>query len=383
MQPLVPRPSIYKSTATYLDWKQSRYKQAKPYDLPTSYSRRVIKIKKRTGPRYAEWTADTNAHDEADWPMYDETSFAYNKAYDRFVNKVGSQAASLGALFTAERREAFNMVTDLTQRALQSGLAAKRGDYLGVLRILKMSPPTVKVTRTIPARKRAARRKRVTQTYFKMPDKRLVAKNAGSSWLLWSYGISPLLGDIDTSTEVFIRGLPVSTFVRSRADQPFSTVYKRDNSLEYSRVSYVGFVRSRINAEVTVSNPDLWLLNQLGLINPLSWANEAVPFSFVIDWASNWSSVINSLTDFVGLTLKNSTVSYEYEAKDVRTYIARYVDPHETSVLERDFYLYTRSVAPVGPPTLRFRYERFEWQRALNAISLLVGFLPHKLNNRS
>lgn len=126
---------------------------------------------------------------------------------------------------------------------------------------------------------------------------------------------------------------------------------------------------------VKVTNHDLWLANQLGLVNPLQFVNEAIPFSFVVDWASNWSSVINSLTDFVGLSLTQSSTSSKIALTE--RYVTFNNPPYNPNYGEysRDFLLFSRD-AGITKPTFQFRYERFSWQRALNAISLLVGFLP-------
>lgn len=373
MQPVTSQPNILIRTATFLDYQTGRTKQAKPYNAPTNYQRRVIRIKVRSGLLYEGWTSDTNMYIESG--LGKEQAFAYNKAYARFVSELGSQSASLGATLTAERREAFDMITDLLARALRATRAAKRGDILSVLRELRLSPPTVVVTRTYP-RKRGIGRRRVRLSYYKMPDRRLVAKRASSSWLLWSYGISPLLGDIDNATKAFIGDIPQQLKLTKSATEKFNYQSVYNDYLETRLTSYSGQVRSKLTATIGVSNPDLWLLNQLGLINPLQWLNEAVPFSFVIDWASNWSSVINSLTEFLGLSLTNTVVSNKYSVDDKRYHLAKYRNPPHTSVLQRTAQYYERYSKSLTPPTLRFRYERFEWQRGLNAVSLLVGMLP-------
>lgn len=224
---------------------------------------------------------------------------------------------------------------------------------------------------------------RVSQISYRMPDGRMVAKKASSAWLLWSYGVSPLLSDIQNATEIFLREVPAGVPIRARAVVPVKVRSQNEGGGTRQIITYNGSIKVGIDAYVVCENYDLWLLNQLGLVNPLQWANEAVPFSFVIDWASNWSSVINSLTDFVGLTFTRSSNSTKMELVD--TYQNIILPPYEPVPTElgsytRRFDYFVRSVG-VPRPKLVFKYETFEWRRALNAISLLVGFLPNKHKN--
>jgi hypothetical protein len=60
-----------------------------------------------------------------------------------------------------------------------------------------------------------------------------------------------------------------------------------------------------MSATVQVTNPNMFLANQLGFLNPALVAWELVPFSFVVDWFVNVGAVISSMTDFMGCTLKD------------------------------------------------------------------------------
>lgn len=216
-----------------------------------------------------------------------------------------------------------------------------------------------------------------------MPDGRSVIKAAGSAWLLWSYGVSPLLSDIQNATEIFIRDVPDGVPIYARATVPVKVQSQSEGGGTRQIITYDGSIKVGINAYVVCENYDLWLLNQLGLVNPLQWLNEAIPFSFVVDWASNWSSVINSLTDFVGLTFTRSSTSTKMELVDTYKNITLppYVPvPTEHGSYTRRYDYFVRSVG-IPRPKLVFKYETFEWRRALNAISLLVGFLPNKHKN--
>lgn len=372
----LPR-KLIAETDTYLDDQAERWANSvRPYKQPLNYERFVSLVTEKTGP-YVSFGPRSRLPVVKDSRLRKYYQYAYNKAYDRFVGKLGD-SSSFGATVTAERRESFGMITMLATNALRAGRCAKRGDILGVLHNLGFNPPLKQVTRTYP-RKRG-KRVRVKEEYYRMPDGRMVVKAAGSSWLLYSYGIAPLLSDIQNATEVFVRDQPNSTVIKSGATERYNlaaTIGDTRPDNQWTRQEERGSVRVGITGSVSVSNSDIWLATQLGLTNPLQWLNEAVPFSFVIDWFSNWSSVINSLSDFGGLTITNSCHSSKgLHAYSFRQTVTLYNGSYKHIGSFTGTHIHFQRTTGIAAPKLVFRYERFEWRRALNAISLLVGFLP-------
>lgn len=372
----LPR-KLLAETETFVDDQAERWANAvKPYTQPLNYERFVSRVTEKTGP-YWSFGPRSILPVVKDSRLRKYYQYAYNKAYDRFVGKLGD-SSSFGATLTAERRESFEMITMLATQMLRAGLCAKRGDILGVLHNLGFKPPLKQVTRTY-SRKRG-KRVRITEEYYRMPDGRVVIKAAGSSWLLYSYGIAPLLSDIQNATQVFVRDQPNSTVVKAGATERYNLVATLGDTSagnQWTRREEIGSVRVGITGSVSVVNSDVWLATQLGLTNPLQWLNEAVPFSFVIDWFSNWSSVINSLSDFGGLSITDSCNS----SKGIHTYsfkqkVTEYDKSHTLIGSLTGWHVHFQRNTGIPAPKLVFRYERFEWQRGLNAISLLVGFLP-------
>jgi hypothetical protein len=142
-----------------------------------------------------------------------------------------------------------------------------------------------------------------------------------------------------------------------------------------------------MGAEFTVNNPNTLLMNQMGFINPASIAWEAVPFSFVVDWFANVGQVLNSATDFVGLSMKNPfTTKFQHIVQDVvaaGTYPVYYNYPHVHSVLEwitlyiakyESVYV-TRTTSITGPVLALKPFKGFSPIRGLTAASLLVQTL--------
>lgn len=377
MLPLVYLPDVtVLATKFAYDRKTFRSKQVKPYDLPTDYRRKARFLTELSGT-YAWYSADVNYNFEEDPNVNTLRQYAYNKAYERFVSKLGDNS-QFGATLTAERRETLGMITKFVMQGFRAGRCAKRGDILGVLHNLGFNPPLKQVTRTYRRKRRG--RIRISQEYYRMPDGKLVLKSAASSWLLWSYGISPLIDDLHNGAKSLVQEVPVSLPIRGQKTEVFDDMRVSEGGGTRHRNNWSGRVRVLISAEVSVSNPDLFLANQLGLTNPMQWLNEAIPFSFVADWCSNWSSVLMSLTDFMGVDLKKQCISTKYSInQDFTQYTLPPYVPATQVVgrLKSENILYERFQVPIQRPKLMFRYERFEVRRALNAISLLVGLLPH------
>lgn len=298
--------------------------------------------------------------------LRDEVS---NRAYNKAIGELGD-GSSFGATLTAERKETWGTVVDLITRAALAAKAVKSGKLPQAAKILGIPYREEVVSRQVHTRRRNGKRKRtitVRNRYLRLPDGRRVLKTTASGWLLWSYGVKPLAEDIYNGMDVLQRPIPTLDIVKVKATGNRSGQYANGKEFSSTTISLsVGY-----SFKATVENPNLWLANKLGLINPAQWVLEAIPFSFVVDWFSNLSDVVNHFTDFAGLTITDQWVTTL--VKRNYTYLNGNWDPpgsHTGSSVH-----YTRRQASLTPK-LRFAYERFGWQRGANAISLLLGFLP-------
>lgn len=338
------------------------YRQKQPYNVPTQY---VSAEYKGTGFMDA---------DAWGWTALSYGTSATNQARAMFVNKLGD-SSSFGATLTAELRETQNLVVGGITKLLQAARAVKRLRFIEAATLLGL-PYTEKLVKKvhyryeIVSKKNGLGRRRVRHRVVTYQSKmdwgtgRLHAKTLASGWLMWSYGVKPLATDIHNAMQVLTRELPTTKVIGRGRQTTKWTATLGPTTFVHRRAE----VRVKFQAYVRANNPNLWLANQLGLVNPVQWLNEAIPFSFVLDWFSNLSQVISQMTDFVGLdVLDPCTVTIgignESQIQNGRT--------------EYDIQ-HVRVVRSLTVPTakLTFAYERFYWQRGLNAISLLVGFLP-------
>lgn len=347
------------------------YNQSRPYNLDTP-----VIIQTFTGDGNVAADAWDWRLDDPRWGNFPDLKQATsNLAYKRLVGKLGD-SSSFGATLTAERKETFGMIVGTITRAALAAKAVTRLDLAKAANLLGIPyrERTIRTRRYTHRKDGSIRRTIVSRKrVFTLPTGREVQKTLANGWLMYSYGVKPLMGDLYNGMDVLQRPFPF-TRVRGSAEAKgengwFTTgTYVSQKSRKLS-VSY------RCSCEVSVENPNLWLANKMGLVNPVQWINEAIPFSFVVDWFSNLSDVIMSSTDFVGLTVRNPRticVFTQFES----TFGSGPFGKNPSSswkkavTFRRDLSLVT--------PQLRFAYERFEWQRGLNAISLLTQFLPTK-----
>lgn len=349
------------------------FRQKPPYDVDTQLDSYTYKLLSGTWANADDWSWNDDSNRGGC------LTAARNKARAKFVGKLGD-SSSFGATATAERKETWQTVVMLITKA---GVAAKqvsRLDFLGAARTLGLPFRERTVTRVRYRRggdaviyvngkpKRRGRRYVSRQRQMNW-GQGWYLKTAANGWLLWSYGVKPLMQDIYNGMDVLQRPMPES---RVRGSGRAKTVESRYSGGTYwVRYTYEFEASIRCSADVRVNNPNLWLCNQLGLINPVQWINEAIPFSFVVDWFSNLSQVISQMTDFVGLEISHPLTTQLCTCRETKTnYDVPYNYVKEAKIFRR--------VISIPTAKLQFAYERFEWQRGLNAISLLIGFLPKR-----
>lgn len=126
--------------------------------------------------------------------------------------------------------------------------------------------------------------------------KRYYSKKTSELYLEGVFGWLPLIDDIWKAYNVLQTTYPTSRVHSSGRASNFSM-----KSSSTYRFSVHHKVSVRAAATVRVNNLNLALLNQLGLLNPAAIAWDAVPYSFVLNWFIPVGTMLNSLTDFVGL----------------------------------------------------------------------------------
>lgn len=178
--------------------------------------------------------------------------------------------------------------------------------------------------------------------------------------------------DIHNACMTVIQGASQTAWVKGSSSSNFADRaafwYGSYGGLTTARTAQLRVTRS---AGVRVVNPNGWLLERAGLINPVAVAWDLVPWSFVVNMFSNVGGLVNSITDFYGLEFVNSSTTYSARVQ----YDARYYDDRSqmTSLMVSNARYKYRVGRADAPPPLIWKVPDLNWGTAAMAASLAVG----------
>jgi hypothetical protein len=345
------------STDEYM-WARG-FKQASPHTLVLSYERRGGTSTRKGNPLPSnELTWDFLATMSGSW------THLSNAAYDGLKNKIHDQANM--AVNLAEMSQSYSMIRSRTLQLLKFGAAINRFDFLTAARTLRMS--------TVP--------KRVS-----------VKRSASNNYLEYHFGWAPLIGDIHSAIDILqnpIKDHHVSVVTKDSLPTVYATPYSAGTNPSASGgnatawESYRRYTMEKafhMGVEVAVTNPNLHLANQMGLVNPAVFLYERIPFSFVADWFFNVEQCLSSFTDFYGLTLKNAwntqVVKGTFASKNWSTsrywsgtaWVSYVVADQQAN---SSFHHMKRSSGLINPVFSARPWKPWGMRRAAAAVSLLV-----------
>lgn len=270
----------------------------------------------------------------------------YNKAYAKFVDQLA--AASQWGVNLVEGKQSIGMIANRVMQLVRFTRKLNRFDFPGAASELKkgLEPPK---------------------------GLKPGAKYFANNWLEYHFGWEPLIKDIGAAIETIQQPHPEPLYILAKAHS--NEQWKIDDgAVFWSRNRYSYDTWCRIAAWVTVENPNLFLANQLGFVNPLSVAWELVPFSFVVDWFANVGQVLNSLTDFYGLTISGDYHSTKQVA-DLTQQNKSYDTFQQRDIVRttewKSVYV-TRQLGIPGPTLTVKPFKGLSPTRGLTAISLLL-----------
>lgn len=245
------------------------------------------------------------------------TSAVYpdNAAYGKFMGKLKYGSGNLG-ITVAEWRSSSDMVVKRLRgfsRILDH--AAKRVvENPKLLRDIRRKGVLAKDV--IPVwmedgtiRRTTKLRKKPTKNQWSKLWNKGTPTSLANDTLEWKFGWSPLIEDMQAFTTTIVQHAIPDTWVRGGHKTPCSTTTGYSSTYEAGWANYMGICRTVWCSNVQISNPNLWLLNRMGFVNPLTVAWDLIPWSFVVGMFANITQVINSLTDTCGLVLTNQSIT--------------------------------------------------------------------------
>lgn len=257
------------------------------YRKPSSYIRNVFDAKINSGVWTRAYWGETQTLEGdpetlggtsmfAIWPVFHSLAVCepdtnlQNQAVTECLLKLADGKVQVGASL-GEAVQTWDTLAGMAGDLLHSYKAAKRGDWRSVSRIIR--------GRGYPL------------------------KNVADRYLMYKYGVKPMMQDIHGLFELGQVQLRPAMLVSARRVIRDHGRVDRSNGGWYTK----GSAQRSHTCQLTGQLNDAWkrAVNQAGLVNPASIAWELVPFSFVLDWALPIGSVLEALTatnglDFVG-----------------------------------------------------------------------------------
>jgi hypothetical protein len=205
---------------------------------------------------------------------------------------------------------------------------------------------------------------------------RVGSKTGANAWLELHFGWVPLCQDIFNAVQVLSSNPPAN---RVKATARYTELVKESfppttYPINWAGISGNAVYGALVQADVYVSNPNLALANQLGLVNPATVAWELVPFSFLVDWFYPVGAFLDSFSDLLGYKIEYPMTTTLRKVD----FVQRNVDQPSASSSRRDQRLLQNAVRvkrTLGIPPYVLRtvpFKGFSVARGATAISLVI-----------
>lgn len=212
-----------------------------------------------------------------------------NASWERLVDKVRDGPASLGETIV-QSGQAFEMIANRFGIMYHAYQALRKGRFAYFLREL----------RTKPMRKHRS-------------WVRSSVGEASNHWLEYYFGWLPLIQDVYDSAHILTKTPPSGQSFRGRAGRNYHRV---DANYPEEKSVWNGVDMVTQGGRFQIDNPNLFLLQQVGLANPAQLAWNLLPFSFLVDWVFDVSSFIGGYSDMLGLKIVDPYTTYYRRARN-------------------------------------------------------------------
>lgn len=279
-----PTRVVYSNTNWSNRWA-NRYKQARPFNLTLPYeakdvwSRGSSDVYDSPGPALHSEYGRAKAYyppNTAEWESH--RNAALDKAWAKLRDKISDRAGWAETL--VQHQKSVGMATLRLKQVADAFLLISHKEFKRAAKVLRLP---------------------------KVPGKVSNQKAASANFLEYHLGWQPMVNDIYSSLDLIqqpIKAVSVSARAFSEYRNLYDDYTSSNTSFNHNFVDQMTRVYVKMGAHVAVSNPNLWLANQLGLINPVALAWQVSPLSFVVDWFVNVESFLLGYTDMAGLAIE-------------------------------------------------------------------------------
>lgn len=203
-----------------------------------------------------------------------------------------------------------------------------------------------------------------------------LAKRLAGAHLEVIFGWQPLVQDILAAATTVIHDQPQVQRVTAKASAPVG-LFEVWGDPGYAQTYWTGYGYLKVarSATVEITNPNLWLTERAGLLNGAAVAWDLVPWSFVVNMFVNTGQLVNSITDFAGLSFPSSSITYglPYGYTVVSAPGSRNKDPRRNELYGKAVYRVKskyRYLNGLARPPLITKLPDVNWELAAIAASL-------------
>lgn len=347
--------------------KTSGRRQKKPYDLllPYEYTWAEAKPTGNTSWDGVTSTGNTTLQTRP-WSVLNPSHNAYLSSYQnwaiqqcrsRLMSMVGERAGLLVSL--AERQSTMKMMENRLFQMYRGFRHLLRFEFQAAAR--SMLSQHDKLGWEVHHRKmRSGKFKRG-------------AKYAANNVLEMHYGWMPLLMDLNAASHALSGESPDGATkrgegkVEGKGKYEFSRTFTQSGGLW---CTHKGVLRVRSGASISVENPNVFLADQLGLINPYLAVVDLVKFSFLFDYLVNLSEFFGQFTDFAGLNVADQYWTVSCKDETTWTWPGAYSGGGKSFTLKRNI-----GALPATKLSIRKPWQ-LSPRRGLALAALCVQALP-------
>ena len=264
---------------------------------------------------------------------------AYNQAYARFRGKLYKGNASLGVTLGSYRQSA-DMIRD-----------------------------------------RARKLANVSEEYHRLFNRSLAIRRGdtqsiASAHLEVIFGWQPLVQDIWAAANTVIQGADMTLEPVSGRGRAYYEARRQNWPWEPQDIAFEsGTVKVSLSTLVRIENPNLWLAERAGILNPAAVAWDLVPWSFLVNMVTNIGSLVNSVTDFVGLSFDNESTTTTWYISGSQRKENAYPRDHPGYGWASATYrqeIKGRTLGSFPRPSFEFKIPEVNWSTAAMLASLAV-----------
>jgi len=275
-------PNSFGAKPDHLTIYRQWYRQKKPYNLPLPYDMGISRI----------WNYESNdpvtvkeisTGISADFDLTPLGEEAYNRAYAKFTEQVHGEQAQL-AVSWLERQKTLDMMAKRLIQTRKLVRALRHFEWDEAAKLVGFNRSKGRV---------------VTP-----PEWRTSANKSGGAFLEFHFGWAPTIKEVMRCVDLLSGDWPKPR-IRSRAAVTGFHRTFTGSGFSAKSVEFHTSCKRGLQAEIKVSDPNLLLADQMGLVNPLTTVNEVIPYSFLVDWVANLSDYLESFYPFTGVTLVN------------------------------------------------------------------------------